>query len=95
MAPSIYRRAAADECVLWLSSQGASHDISMVVIRRSKEANDLTLKPPEPLPRPQETLKLTDQYIALLMLVFTSAGLMDVSLDRRYALLVVISDNNP
>ncbi|KAJ3479559.1 hypothetical protein NLI96_g8977 [Meripilus lineatus] len=49
----------------------------LTMIRRSKEANDLTLKPPEPLPRPQETLKLTDQYIALLMLVFTSAGLMD------------------
>jgi rapamycin-insensitive companion of mTOR len=28
--------------------------------------------------RPHETLKLTDQYIALLVLVFTNAGLLDV-----------------
>ena len=28
--------------------------------------------------RPPETLKLTDQYIALLILVFTNAGLLDV-----------------
>lgn len=33
----------------------------------------------EKLPRRQEdTLKLTDQYIGLLILVFTSAGLIDV-----------------
>lgn len=29
--------------------------------------------------RPQDTLKLTDQYIALLILIFTKAGLLDVS----------------
>jgi rapamycin-insensitive companion of mTOR len=29
--------------------------------------------------RPHETLKLTDQYIALLVLVFTNVGLLDVS----------------
>lgn len=28
--------------------------------------------------RPPEALKLTDQYIALLVLVFTNAGLLDV-----------------
>jgi rapamycin-insensitive companion of mTOR len=28
--------------------------------------------------RPYETLKLTDQYIALLILVFSNAGLLDV-----------------
>lgn len=34
-------------------------------------------KLPEKAP---ETLKLTDQYIALLVLVFTDAGLIDVSI---------------
>ncbi|KAF7298974.1 hypothetical protein MIND_00845600 [Mycena indigotica] len=31
----------------------------------------------EPSERPQQTLKLTDQYIALLVLVFTNAGILD------------------
>jgi len=34
-------------------------------------------KPPEKAPG---TLKLTDQYIALLVLIFTDAGLLDVSI---------------
>jgi hypothetical protein len=29
--------------------------------------------------RPRETLKLTDQYLALLILVLTNAGLLDAS----------------
>jgi hypothetical protein len=29
--------------------------------------------------RPRETFKLTDQYLALLVLVLTDAGLLDVS----------------
>lgn len=53
---------------------------STVVIRRAEDAADIILKPPESPPRPQENLKLTDQYIALLILVFSSAGLLDVSM---------------
>ena len=35
--------------------------------------------------RPQDTLKLTDQYIALLILVFTNAGLLDVSAITQFS----------
>lgn len=43
-------------------------------------------KQPESTPKPQaqDSLKLTDQYIALLILVFCKAGLIDVS--SRYFL---------
>lgn len=34
--------------------------------------------------RPPETLKLTDQYIALLVLVFTNVGLLDVSVTKLW-----------
>lgn len=34
--------------------------------------------------RPHETLKLTDQYIALLLLVLIKAGLLNVSINAYY-----------
>ena len=41
--------------------------------------------------RPQDTLKLTDQYIALLILVFTNAGLLDVSVIIRFQVAIIDS----
>jgi rapamycin-insensitive companion of mTOR len=49
-----------------------------VVYRRSRQAPE-NEKQPEAPERAPETLKLTDQYIALLVLLFTNAGLLDVS----------------
>lgn len=47
--------------------------------RKSGDASEKRTEA-EPSERVQQTLKLTDQYIALLVLVFTNAGLLDVSL---------------
>jgi hypothetical protein len=47
--------------------------------------------PPEKVSEPertQETLKLTDQYLALLILVFEHAGLLDVSYVYVLAILL-------
>ncbi|KAJ3553483.1 hypothetical protein NM688_g3590 [Phlebia brevispora] len=48
----------------------------LTMYRKSRLLSD-TSRTQEALPRQHDTLKLTDQYIALLILVFTSAGLMD------------------
>jgi len=49
---------------------------------------------PEPSERSHQCLKLTDQYIALLVLVFTNAGLVDVSTDRyRHPTLFIFTRN--
>ncbi len=37
----------------------------------------------DPMDRSHQTLRLTDQYIALLVLVFTHAGLIDVSMSAE------------
>ncbi len=37
-----------------------------------------TNKPSDASPNKQESLKLTDQFVALLILVFAGAGLLDV-----------------
>lgn len=42
---------------------------------RMKETNKASDAPPNK----QESLKLTDQFVALLILVFAGAGLLDVS----------------
>lgn len=47
----------------------------MVVYRKSRQPVE---KAPE-TERPREAFKLTDQYLALLLLVLTDAGLLDVS----------------
>jgi rapamycin-insensitive companion of mTOR len=44
-----------------------------------RKSRQITPETQEPTEKPQETLKLTDQYIALLVLVFTNAGLIDVN----------------
>ena len=60
------------------------------VYRRSRTSAEL--QPADIPQRPQEdTLKLTDQYIALLILVFTKAGLLDVCY-RVPVCVSVISD---
>jgi len=51
---------------------------SLKVYRRSRQAPE-SQKQPETPERAPETLKLIDQYIALLVLLFTNAGLLDVS----------------
>jgi large subunit ribosomal protein L17e len=50
------------------------------VYRKTRDAHVRTET--EPQERTHHTLKLTDQYIALMVLVFTNAGLLDV---RIYA----------
>ncbi|RPD54648.1 hypothetical protein L226DRAFT_535797 [Lentinus tigrinus ALCF2SS1-7] len=47
----------------------------LTMYRRSRTSAEL--QPADIPQRPQDTLKLTDQYIALLILVFTKAGLLD------------------
>ncbi|TFK88497.1 hypothetical protein K466DRAFT_488810 [Polyporus arcularius HHB13444] len=47
----------------------------LTMYRRSRTS--VELQPSDIPQRPQDTLKLTDQYIALLILVFTKAGLLD------------------
>ena len=46
------------------------------VYRKSRHSGEMQVD--DPPHRQQETLKLTDQYIALLILIFTDAGLLDV-----------------
>lgn len=60
--------------------------MTMIVYRRSKPSIE-----PGPIlesPPPSDSLKLTDQYIALLILIFTKAGLLDV---RDFGALLSIS----
>lgn len=49
-----------------------------VVYQRSRDAGDARIE--EGSERGYQTFKLTDQYIALLVLVLTHAGLCEVSL---------------
>jgi rapamycin-insensitive companion of mTOR len=51
----------------------------MTVYRRSRQPSEMQ-KDAEPHDRSQEVLKLTDQYMALLLLLLTNAGLLDVSI---------------
>jgi hypothetical protein len=57
------------------------HRLSHLVYRRNpkekKEAKEA--KEPDTTQKQQSTLKVTDQYIALLIRVFVAAGLLDVS----------------
>ncbi|KAI0917225.1 hypothetical protein AcW1_007525 [Taiwanofungus camphoratus] len=48
----------------------------LTIYRRSRQGSDFTHST-ETSQKPQVTLKLTDQYIALLILVFSRAGLLD------------------
>jgi hypothetical protein len=48
---------------------------SLAVYRKSRQPAEKVVD----TERPRETLKLTDQYLALLVLVLTDAGLLDVS----------------
>ncbi|THH23167.1 hypothetical protein EUX98_g8011 [Antrodiella citrinella] len=68
----------------------------LTMIRRSRQLSEAS-KPPETLTRTQEALKLTDQYIALLILVVTKAGLMDhvgTFLDVEEDVLIIFSDGH-
>ena len=48
--------------------------------RNPKEKKEVKVtKDPDSTQKQQSTLKVTDQYIALLIRVFVAAGLMDVS----------------
>lgn len=49
----------------------------LLVYRRTRRP--VEPKPTEPPHKQQDALKLTEQYVGLLILVFNSAGLMDVS----------------
>lgn len=51
----------------------------LTVYRKSRNSHEHA-KAPDPPQQTSEPLKLTDQYIALLILVFTQAGLLDVSI---------------
>jgi hypothetical protein len=50
----------------------------LTVYRKSGQASDLNTKDTDVQQRQPEPLKLTDQYIALLVLIFTNAGLLEV-----------------
>lgn len=52
-----------------------------LVYRKSQDSAERKAEPEAP-ERVHQTLKLTDQYLALLVLVFTHAGLLDVSADH-------------
>ncbi|KAI0259840.1 Rapamycin-insensitive companion of mTOR, middle domain-containing protein [Gloeopeniophorella convolvens] len=49
----------------------------LTVYRKSRQVPDPSGSDPEVQQRPPEPLRLTDQYIALLVLVFTKAGLLE------------------
>jgi len=52
----------------------------LVYRRNPKEKKEVKVtKEPDTVQKQQSTLKLTDQYIALLIRVFVAAGLLDVS----------------
>ena len=50
-----------------------------LVYRRNPKEKKEPKEPKEPDTKQQSTLKVTDQYIALLIRVFVAAGLLDVS----------------
>ena len=52
--------------------------------RKSRDAAVKTETQPEPSERTNQPLRLTDHYIALLVLIFTNAGLLDVSAPVRH-----------
>jgi large subunit ribosomal protein L17e len=64
--------------------------VLVVVYRKSRQVHEpqKDLKDSEPAQKPQAALKLTDQYIALLIRVFSDAGLLDV---RIRSFLVILN----
>jgi rapamycin-insensitive companion of mTOR len=57
------------------------HDVlhmTLTVYRKSGQASDLNANDADVQQRQPEPLRLTDQYIALLVLIFTKAGLLEV-----------------
>jgi rapamycin-insensitive companion of mTOR len=50
----------------------------LTVYRKSGQASDLNVNDTDVQQRQPEPLRLTDQYIALLVLIFTNAGLLEV-----------------
>jgi hypothetical protein len=52
--------------------------MDLTVYRKSGQASDLNANDTDVQQRQPEPLRLTDQYIALLVLIFTNAGLLEV-----------------
>jgi rapamycin-insensitive companion of mTOR len=52
--------------------------MDLTVYRKSGQSSDLNANDPDVQQRQPEPLRLTDQYIALLVLIFTNAGLLEV-----------------
>lgn len=52
--------------------------MTLTVYRKSRQAAELNGNETEIQQRQPEPLRLTDQYIALLVLIFTKAGLLEV-----------------
>ncbi len=52
--------------------------MTLTVYRKSGQASDLNANDADVQQRQPEPLRLTDQYIALLVLIFTKAGLLEV-----------------
>jgi rapamycin-insensitive companion of mTOR len=52
--------------------------MDLTVYRKSGQASDLNASDTDVQQRQPEPLRLTDQYIALLVLIFTNAGLLEV-----------------
>jgi len=52
--------------------------MTSTVYRKSRQAPELNGNETEIQQRQPEPLRLTDQYIALLVLIFTKAGLLEV-----------------
>ena len=54
------------------------------IYRKSGQASEPNVNDTEVQQRQPEPLRLTDQYIALLVLIFTKAGLLEVGYCRNY-----------
>jgi hypothetical protein len=83
VVPNVHRRSETDELVILYQRAPLSVISPFLVYRKSSDYHE---KRPEvdQVERSNQTLKLTDQYLALLVLVFTNAGLCDVRLIMCY-----------
>lgn len=77
MVSDFHRREAAYEYYGLLLARTIGLTFSEVY-RKTREAREQRRVHVEPAERTHQTLKLSDQYIALMVLVFTNAGLLDV-----------------
>lgn len=85
VVPNIHQREAINKYVSLFLLFLYYVDLTdyLTVYRKSRNSHEHA-KAPEPAQQTSEPLKLTDQYIALLVLVFTQAGLLDVRISALY-----------